>query len=62
MANWRAFARPKRRSAGCRVFKIVEAKTVITLDYWAKKILPVGFFMVRPVQAGEGCPRKLVDV
>jgi hypothetical protein len=30
----------------CRVFGLVEAKTPITVEFWLKKIMPVGFFMV----------------
>ncbi len=31
----------------CRVFRLVDAKTPVTFEFWVKKCLPVGFFMVR---------------
>jgi len=29
----------------CRWLNLVEAKTVITMDFWVRRMLPVGFFM-----------------
>mmetsp|Transcript_10735 Transcript_10735/g.18672 ORF Transcript_10735/g.18672 Transcript_10735/m.18672 type:complete len:347 (-) Transcript_10735:641-1681(-) len=37
----------------CRVFKIVDAKATITLEYWTRKILPVGFFMAITLWTGN---------
>jgi hypothetical protein len=29
----------------CRMTNLVEAKTVITMEFWIRRMLPVGFFM-----------------
>lgn len=37
----------------CRVLKIVEAETVVTFDFWVKRILPVGLFMALTLWTGN---------